>query len=346
MATEYKVRIKYDTSGNVTGPQTSGSSGGSGQGSSAQKEQTTATKKQIPLLGKALISLGIIAAAMKALQSVLEPMIELFSIFFLNLFALVKEQAGKQIEAMNNAWTDINDAISAVFNGDWAGVLENLWSALNNFYKAIFGWNFEDIWNVILAGWDMMKDVGVWIWEQILKPAFMFMADVGMWIWEQILKPAFMFIGDIGKWIWDQIIKPAFNFLSDVGSWIWEELIKPGFNGLLNIGSMIWEHMKSAFLWTVDLGAKLWDWVKSKISGVFGGGSSGTRAFGGVVPKDGMYMLHSGESVSRGYTTGSSSSSNQYSFNINVGAGGEKSERFAREIARQMMDELSKVQRF
>ena len=45
---------------------------------------------------------------------------------------------------------------------------------------------------------------GLWIWEQIIKPAFEFLAEVGLWIWD-IISNSLSFISDLGERIWNFI---------------------------------------------------------------------------------------------------------------------------------------------
>lgn len=353
MATEYKVKIKYDASGNVSG----GIGGGGGSATSGPaaevKKQTKTSQGVLAGIGKLAAGIGIVGVIMKALQSIMEPLLEAVNygvfVVFAEVVALLKA-LGAGVAAIFSLefWAKVGDWLMQQAMKIWDFVVEIFNNGLE-IIKNVGVWLWE---NIIQPAFNFLADVGQWIWEQILLPAWNVLADVGKWIWDQILKPAWEFLKDVGLWVWKQILKPAWEYLASVGQWVWDKIIKPGFDYLANIGSLIWEHMKSAFSWTIDIGAKLWDWVKERLKSArsfFGGNSgtaTGTRAMGGVVPQDGLYKLHAGESVGRGYTTGTTGTNGGVNITVNVGSAGDKSERFAQQIAQQMMAELRKVQRF
>ena len=183
------------------------------------------------------------------------------------------------------------------------------------------------IWDTIIKpAFNFLIDAGLWIWEQIIMPAFMFLINVGLWIWEQIIRPSFMYLAGVGLWLWEQIILPAWMFLKDVGSWIWDQILKPAWEFLLDIGTWIWEIVKSPFQWLADKIRTIWGWFTGSSSKDSGSSSSrdgtyngdkvqvkdpntgkwkqaGSKAFGGTIGETGLYMLHAGESISRGNTT-------------------------------------------
>lgn len=359
---EYPVKIKflYDK---ITGGGSSG--GGSGGGVSVDKEAKAEQKKQTGGITKTVAQLGIIAAVLKALQSILEPLFDIINILVFVLFAGLL----KGIDALVNGVKTLFTAEFWKSAGDW--LLEqagNLWEFVKGIFdkgldviKSIGTWIFD---NVIVPAWNVLKDVGMWIWENVLLPAFQFLADVGKWIWENILSPAFKFLSEVGKWIWEQILKPAWSFLKDVGLWIWEQILKPAWNFLANVGMWIWEQiLKPAWNFLKDIGKTIydtilkpafqkladaisgaWNWIKSLFKGK-SKSSDGTRAMGGLIPKDGNYFLHSGEVVTGG--NGSSSVSNT-SVNpvINITSNGKMGMREIDALARRLQQELNSFQRW
>jgi hypothetical protein len=159
--------------------------------------------------------------------------------------------------------------VGAAKFGEWLRKIyppEKLWADIKK-AGAWLGGLFEDmgrwIWNAIMAGWDALKSVGLWIWEQVLLPAFSFLKNAGVWIWNQIIQPAFNLLSNVGSWIWNQILLPAFNFLTSVGSWIWEQILKPALNFLAPVGSWIWEQiLKPAWNFLSGIGTWIWDILK------------------------------------------------------------------------------------
>ena len=124
---------------------------------------------------------------------------------------------------------------------------------------------------VVLAfkwAFDALKNVGKWIWNQIIKPAFMFLIDAGEALWNQIIKPAWEFMSDVVSWLWTDVIEPAWGVMRSITGWLWNQVIKPAWNVMKDVGAWIWKILKSPFEWL----AKKIRWIADKLN-IGGGGS-------------------------------------------------------------------------
>ncbi len=68
--------------------------------------------------------------------------------------------------------------------------------------------------------------------------------DAGNWVSDTI-KTSLNYLKDVGMWIWEQILLPAWNFLKDVGAWVWD-LIKSPWEWLAGKIRSIWDWIKDA----------------------------------------------------------------------------------------------------
>lgn len=356
---EYPVRIKflYDK---LTGGGSSSSSASSsgGAGGSPEKENAKENKKQSGSLLRVVGQLGLIAAVLKALQGILEPIFDLINILVYVVAA--------------NIIKPITDIVDAIKNGDWMKALggiaeaiipgldiENLQEGINSAWeqmKNVGSWIMDNIitpgwenlkmigqWimdNIIIPGWENLKMVGQWIFDNVISPSWEALKNVGDWIFNNIIQPAWQFLSNVGSRIWEEILKPAWEYLSDVGSWIWEQILKPAWEWFKDIGTTIYENiLKPAFQTLADSISGAWNWLK----GLFKDKKEGTRAMGGIIPKDGMYYMHSGEVVSRG---NNSNVTNTVSPTINISVSGRMGTREMDVLARRLQQELNSYQRW
>jgi hypothetical protein len=120
-------------------------------------------------------------------------------------------------------WSEIKD-----FFINAAAVVAKVFTSIGS--GIMYVWN-----NILLPAWNFLASSIGYIWTGILQPAWNFLANVGQWIWEQILKPAFSFLSNVGQWIWDMISAP-FRWLADkigsIGGWF-------GFGGKKNVNDVI-----------------------------------------------------------------------------------------------------------
>lgn len=79
-------------------------------------------------------------------------------------------------------------------------------------------------------------------------------------------------VKDIGKWIWEQILRPALMYLKDIGVWIWN-LIKSMFKGTINAITQVWAFIKTFFKGTVNAITQVWDFIKGLFKGTISASS-------------------------------------------------------------------------
>jgi hypothetical protein len=319
-------------------------------------------KKELTFLSGIGKSLAGLLAVATIITTILKPILDMVNI----LVAVISSLIIKPLSGFFEDFAKGLQAISDFFNGntDFGELFKTFLAGLWDLFKEIFmshplvqmmAWVWDNvikpgfailltvgqwIWdNIIVPGWEILKSVGVWIWDNILKPAWEFLASVGQWIWEQILKPAWDYLASVGQWIWERIIQPAWNFLKDVGSWIWERILKPAWDGLASLISGAWTIIRDAFN---SIATKIKDWGANLLSfGRGGGGKSiggadGSAAFGGVIPRDGLYQMHAGEQVGRGNTSNATNNSNTYNITVNASGNRTDAQQLAREINREL----------
>lgn len=121
-----------------------------------------------------------------------------------------------------------------------------------------------------LGIWDILKSIGTWIYEHIIKPFIKgfkegfgiaspskVMAEQGGYVIEGLLKGILNALIAIGKWIKDNIIDPIIDG------------IKAGFSKFLEVGGLIVDKIKEGITKVKDglltIGGNIKDWIKDKI---------------------------------------------------------------------------------
>lgn len=330
---EYPVKLKFftDKSSFSNVDKSTGRGGGAGRESRNEKKQTT-------FLGRMSSNLGLIVTAVVAMLAVLKPLLDIFNAVLGALTALIILPMQGFINDVVSGLERISKFLSGeinveeLFNGFWGKVTEMFLALMQNNPMFLA---FELMAEALKAAWNVLVTAGKWIWDNILKPAWEVLKDVGIWIWEEILKPAWEWLSGVGEKIWTEILQPAWDWLSSVGEKIWNEILKPAWDWFSGIGQKIWGILKNAFTSAVSMIKNAIAAVLSRIPGV---NLDGGYAFGGVVPKDGVYRMHAGETVSRGNSVGNTTNNMSPTININVSGGVDR--RTINEISRQMRLEL------
>ncbi|GAA3384509.1 phage tail tape measure protein [Streptomyces racemochromogenes] len=155
---------------------------------------------------------------------------------------------------------------------------------------------------VVQAAWEGIKTVALWVWENVLKPAFNgFMvglraiADAAIWLWG-VLQPVFSFIGAAGRilatiiltvlitpivlavkllgaifgWLWNTVLKPIWDLMAAGAIWLWNNGIKPAFDlimaqvrNLAAIFGWLWNNIvKPIWNYIAGLIAEKWQQIK------------------------------------------------------------------------------------
>lgn len=201
------------------------------------------------------------------------------------------------IDTIGNFMQVLNGVIeflTGVFTGDWkmawqgikdilGGTLKEIWDAFSGFGKVLWGivkgivegiFGFfkwlkyvligdpivYDIIDGIKHAWTLLKDLGKWIWDHVLKPIVDFFKSM----WNDHIKPTLNNVVNgwkniwnalkgMGKWVWDNILSPVWNKFKDLwqnvknnlGSW-WDNITglwSSGKNALTGLGGWLKQHV-------------------------------------------------------------------------------------------------------
>lgn len=154
----------------------------------------------------------------------------------------------------------------------------------------------DAIWQAMQKAWDVLSDIGVWIWQHILYPALsmMFPLFTGMGrdmlrgLWDGLVEAAGTVLGGIGRWLYDKLIAPIRNVFrihspSGVFADIGVDMIMGLWNGIQSawnsvvsffsgLGSSIIGMFSNAFNWLTGAGSDIlgglwnglvagWHWI-------------------------------------------------------------------------------------
>lgn len=123
--------------------------------------------------------------------------------------------------------------------------------------------------DIIDGAFKVIGNVAMWLFDNVLKPAFEWfifywgiIADAILWVVENVWIPLFTTIGDAAVWLFDNALKPAFDGIM----WAWDAMVA-GFKWAWeNVLSPVWEVLKAAaqimfaFLTVVIFGPMLLFW--------------------------------------------------------------------------------------
>jgi phage-related protein len=291
MSIEYPVKVKftYDNSelkkvqdkvSTKVSAKSSGSQTITGE-SKELKQLGESGKGQKSLLVGILGKLVGIGALLSSLQAILEPLLKTIQILvFVAVASIIK-----RLKEIGQAFVDL-------FQGDIVGFLKNLigpgmfdfitawleegWAIMKDVGKWIYtniiepGWEVlkgvgQWIYDTILSpGWESLKSVSKWVYDNIISPGWESLKSVGMWIQDNVIAPGWEVLKTVGSWIMDNVIIPSWSTLSSIGTWIWENVITPGFEAVLSFGGWIWEQIiKPGFGLLSDVGDQIWTMLKS-----------------------------------------------------------------------------------
>jgi TP901 family phage tail tape measure protein len=146
------------------------------------------------------------------------------------------------------------------------------------FFIGIVVAQFQNLWILAKAAFMGLKRLAGWLWDNVLKPAWIVFKHVWTkWIWPflkrwfPMLKVAWKGLQLVAKWLWNEVLKPAWNNIKKL--WIvvrpelakWWERIKSTWNALKTTAIWIWNNVlkpvwdKIKKLWT-DTHAELSKW--------------------------------------------------------------------------------------
>jgi phage-related minor tail protein len=160
----------------------------------------------------------------------------------------------------------------------WAAIATWLWqSVLSPTIDAIAAaavWLWTSVLSptidFIVGAFRAIGDAASWVWSSVLSPTIDALGAAAMWLWQNAIMPAFEAIqaglramGDAFSWVWNSVIQPAWNAFGAGLRWVQESIIRPVFDAL-KAGV---DQVGSAFNSAVDWIGRVWDGLKSKLSG-------------------------------------------------------------------------------
>lgn len=264
--------------------------------------------------------IGLIILAIIALIAVIVEVVKHWDTIkevVLNVWGKVTSYIKEQVDAVITILSGWVNSIVLIFQNIYyfikgfiimiAEVLRPIWEPIVQATILAFNWLAEK-WNILKVNailfWTLFKDQLSKIWN-ILYENFKL-------IWTKI--------SDFFVSIWETI-KNTFKNAID---WIMNKL-QPLFNA--------YERLKSM---AASVGAKLQEQVSAVIEiGKGGLNTSGSRQFGGEIPRTGWYMLHKGEYVNTARAMGN--------IVVNINGGYYLSESVAEEIGDMIIDKLKRV---
>jgi len=153
---------------------------------------------------------GILMVMMIPLLPLIKGIINLEAWFMKKMLPLMKTA-----EVINQVIMDGVLALPSKLKDIWGKAidyLKNIPSRIAEGFKS-FIVSFKNAWSWLTEG---AANVGEWIRDKIMIPAWDVLKDVGMWIWNRILFPAWDYLKDVGKWIWNILKGPLDSVASKI----------------------------------------------------------------------------------------------------------------------------------
>lgn len=176
---------------------------------------------------------------------------------------IAQAAAQRAITVATKAWTVAQRALNLVLRANPIGLII---TAIGLLVAGVV-WAYNNVeWfrDGVNAAFEGIKTAALWLWDNALKPLFTWLTDViqthvapvVMWLWSNVVKPAFDGIAAAVSWAWDTVIKPALqalwsftlNTLAPAILWLWKNVLQPAWNGISTAVSWAWENViKPAF---------------------------------------------------------------------------------------------------
>lgn len=159
---------------------------------------------------------------------------------------------GGLILAYNNiGW--FRDLVNAAFTGIQivAGIV---WQAILDAVNAFVTWWQTYAQPVIDQGIQAIQAGMMWLWQNVMIPAWQGIQTAIQWAWENIIQPIFTAINDVVThllapvfvWLWQTIITPVWQGIVNVVTWAWTTILQPMFQG---IWAFITDILAPVFIW-------------------------------------------------------------------------------------------------
>ncbi|NMO00834.1 hypothetical protein HH308_06355 [Gordonia sp. TBRC 11910] len=153
---------------------------------------------------------------------------------------------------------------------------DKIWGGIKAAVNAVWSWMKDTVWPWLQAGFKIIGDAAMWLWQNAIQPAwqgiqtvigvawniikgyfavwkfaFEVLAAVVVWLWHNVVEPAFQGIGALIGWVWNTLIKPIFdgwvslwqNVLAPAVMWLWNSVLKPAFEGIGSLIGWVWDNI-------------------------------------------------------------------------------------------------------
>ena len=182
--------------------------------------------------------------------------------------------------------------------------IDTAWTKIKEVISVVWDWIQNTLWPGIKKVFDAMGNTVMWLWNNVMKPAWNGIRIViGIWwgavkIYFSILMTVLRTIGNVVMWLWNNVMKPAWNGIqivigivvdivkgyinawmtifravATVIMWLWNNVVVPAWEGIKNaiskavdiIGGII-EKVKGFFQGVSDKVGEVKDWVVEKFT--------------------------------------------------------------------------------
>ncbi len=140
--------------------------------------------------------------------------------------------------------------------------------------------------NVMIPAWQGIQTVIQWAWENIIQPIFTaindvvthLLAPVFVWLWQTIITPVWQGIVNVVTWAWTTILQPMFQgiwaFITDILApvfvWLWQNIITPAWQGISAVIGFVWNNVVKpifdAIVWVLqNIVGPVFTWLWNEI---------------------------------------------------------------------------------
>ena len=140
--------------------------------------------------------------------------------------------------------------------------------------------------NVMIPAWQGIQTAIQWAWENIIQPIFTaindvvthLLAPVFVWLWQTIITPAWQGIVNVVTWAWTTILQPMFQgiwaFITDILApvfvWLWQNIIVPAWQGISAVIGFVWNNVVKpifdAIVWVLqNIVGPVFTWLWNEI---------------------------------------------------------------------------------
>jgi hypothetical protein len=217
------------------------------------------------ILGAIVLGILVLVGTMQAIFGILAGA----GIVIQVLFALVTGAVGSTTALVVGALILLAGAFAFLWANSetFRDIVTGAFRAVRDFVAGVVEW-FRDEYLPRLRDYlTLVGERAMWVWENLIKPAFDFIAagfrlavEVISWYWENVLSPVFSVIGAVITWLWENIALPLFRRIGEqfqaMGafiSWVWNGVLGPVFELVGAIITWLWENIaRPIFGWIGD----------------------------------------------------------------------------------------------